>query len=71
MDHDGSINQSLLIRSSSEQLSSNVKGMTGLLINGHAGENYILNQEEQIEVVKIARSVVPKDTVLVSGLNLE
>ena len=50
---------------------SKVQGMTGLLINGHAGENYILSQEEQIEVVEIARSTVPKDTVLVSGLNLE
>ena len=29
-----------------EQLSC-VEGMTGLLINGHAGENYILNKDEQ------------------------
>ena len=69
MEQDGTINKKIL-KDHLQEL-SNVQGMTGLLINGHAGENYILNQEEQIELVKITRSVVPKDSIIVSGLNFE
>ena len=46
-------------------------GIKGLLINGHAGENHILSQDEQVELVKITRSVVSNDTLIVSGLNAE
>ena len=49
----------------------NTDGIKGLLLNGHAGENYILDKEEQIEIVKITRSVVPKNTIIVSGLSFE
>ena len=45
MDHEGKINKSLLIDHIMQL--SKVQGMTGLLINGHAGENYILSQEGQ------------------------
>jgi len=69
MDQDGNINKIVLIDHLKEF--SNIEGMTGLLINGHAGENYILNKEEQIELVKITRSVVSKETIVVSGLNFE
>ena len=69
MDQDGNINKTVLIDHLKEF--SNIEGMTGLLINGHAGENYILNKEEQIELVKITRSVVSKETIVVSGLNFE
>ena len=55
MEQNGKIDKLVLI-DHIEQL-SNVEGMTGLLINGHAGENYILDKDEQIEIVKIARSV--------------
>ena len=69
MDQDGNINKIVLVDHLKEF--SNIEGMTGLLINGHAGENYILNKEEQIELVKITRSVVSKETIVVSGLNFE
>ena len=69
MEQNGNIDKPVLI-DHIEQL-SNVEGMTGLLINGHAGENYILNIDEQVEIVKIARSVVSKDTIIVSGINFE
>ena len=69
MEQDGNIDTPVLI--DHIKLLSNVAGMTGLLINGHAGENYILNKDEQVEIVKIARSVVSKDTIIVSGINFE
>ena len=69
MEQDGKINKTIL-KDHLQEL-SNVKGITGLLINGHAGENYILDKEEQIEIVKITRSVVPKNTIIVSGLSFE
>ena len=32
---------------------SDVKGIRGLLVNGHAGENFTLSADEQIQVLKI------------------
>ena len=69
LEQDGTINKTIL-KDHIKEL-SNIQGMTGLLINGHAGENYILSQEEQIELVKITRSVVSNETIIVSGLNFE
>jgi 4-hydroxy-tetrahydrodipicolinate synthase len=46
-------------------------GMTGLLVNGHAGENFTLSREEKRRVVEIARAECPDDTVLVCGINAE
>ncbi len=48
-----------------------VKGIRGLLINGHAGENFVLSLAEKRRVVEIARTVAPKDCLLVSGVNHE
>lgn len=48
-----------------------VKGIRGLLINGHAGENFVLSLAEKRRVVEIARAVAPKDCLLVSGVNHE
>ena len=42
MEQDGKINKTIL-KDHLQEL-SNVKGITGLLINGHAGENYILDK---------------------------
>lgn len=50
---------------------SHVPGIRGLLINGHAGENFVLTREEKRRVVEIARASVPKDCLLVSGVNHE
>ena len=49
----------------------NTKGIRGLLINGHAGENFTLSESEQVEVIKIAKKNKTKNTLLVSGLNFE
>ena len=48
-----------------------VKGIRGLLINGHAGENFTLTVAEKKRVVEIARAVAPVDCYLVSGVNQE
>lgn len=48
-----------------------VKGIRGLLINGHAGENVSLSRDEKRRVVELARQVCPADTLLVAGLNAE
>ena len=46
-------------------------GIKGLLLNGHAGENFTLNVDEQIKVIKIAKKYKGLDKKLISGLNFE
>ena len=46
-------------------------GIRGLLVNGHAGENFLLSSEEKRRLVEIARAVCPPDCLLVSGVNAE
>lgn len=46
-------------------------GIRGLLINGHAGENFVLTSAEKRRVVEIAKAVAPKDCVICSGVNAE
>jgi 4-hydroxy-tetrahydrodipicolinate synthase len=46
-------------------------GVKGLLINGHAGENFLLTREELSRVVAIAREAVPKECWLTAGINAE
>lgn len=46
-------------------------GIRGLLVNGHAGENFFLSNEEKCRVVETARAVSPPDCLLVSGVNSE
>ena len=48
-----------------------VPGIRGLLLNGHAGENFTLCLSEKRRIVEIARQVVPDDCYLVSGVNHE
>lgn len=45
-------------------------GMAGLLVNGHAGENYALDEAELVAVVRIARAVSGRSRV-VAGINAE
>jgi 4-hydroxy-tetrahydrodipicolinate synthase len=47
-----------------------IDGITGLLINGHAGENFLLSREEKRRVIEIAHSVCPH-SILVTGVNSE
>jgi 4-hydroxy-tetrahydrodipicolinate synthase len=46
-------------------------GIKGLLLNGHAGENFTLNIDEQTKVIKIAQKYKGLDKKLISGLNFE
>ena len=46
-------------------------GIRGLLVNGHAGENFVLDRAEKKRVVKIAREASPPECLIVSGVNAE
>ena len=47
------------------------KGIKGLLLNGHAGENFTLSVNEQIKVIEIAKKYKNPNKKLISGLNFE
>ncbi|MBP2151013.1 dihydrodipicolinate synthase family protein [Xanthobacter flavus] len=47
------------------------EGMAGLLVNGHAGENFALERQELSEVVRTARSVAGTGHKVVAGINCE
>ena len=47
-----------------------VDGLLGFLINGHAGENFLLSADEKKRVVEIARAIVGK-RLIVAGVNQE
>jgi 4-hydroxy-tetrahydrodipicolinate synthase len=46
-------------------------GIAGLLVNGHAGENFVLTSQEKRRVVEIARANAPADCVICCGVNAE
>ncbi|MDA9412489.1 dihydrodipicolinate synthetase [Bradyrhizobium sp. CCBAU 45384] len=46
-------------------------GINGLLVNGHAGENFVLSLAEKLRVVELARRHAPEDCLIVSGVNHE
>jgi 4-hydroxy-tetrahydrodipicolinate synthase len=50
---------------------SAVPGINGLLVNGHAGENFVLSISEKRRVVEIVRESCRKDCLIVSGVNQE
>ena len=50
---------------------SNVKGIRGLLVNGHAGENFTLSADEQIQILKIIKESIKKESLIISGVNFE
>ncbi|UPK39219.1 dihydrodipicolinate synthase family protein [Bradyrhizobium sp. 186] len=50
---------------------ASVPGINGLLVNGHAGENFVLSLAEKRRVVELARAHAPKDCLIVSGVNHE
>ncbi|MDB5816843.1 MAG: dihydrodipicolinate synthetase [Rhizobacter sp.] len=66
---DGRIDEDALARHLAKV--SNADGITGLLINGHAGENFMLSREDKRRVVAIARRACPSHTLLVCGINAE
>lgn len=50
---------------------SSKDGIVGLLINGHAGENFVLNGQEKLRVIQIAHEVCGQKSILVNGINAE
>ena len=48
-----------------------IDGIKGLLLNGHAGENFTLNKDEQIKVIKISKKFLNSNNKIISGLNFE
>ena len=50
---------------------SEVKGIRGFLVNGHAGENFTLSADEQIQVLKIIKKSIKKEALIISGVNFE
>jgi 4-hydroxy-tetrahydrodipicolinate synthase len=50
---------------------ASTSGINGLLVNGHAGENFVLSLAEKQRVVELAREHAPKDCLIVSGVNHE
>jgi 4-hydroxy-tetrahydrodipicolinate synthase len=66
---DYSIDEAALARHIAEV--SHTPGIQGLLINGHAGENFVLDSREKERVVEIARAEVPGNCVICSGVNAE
>ncbi|HYS67928.1 MAG TPA: dihydrodipicolinate synthase family protein [Paraburkholderia sp.] len=48
-----------------------VDGIVGLLINGHAGENFALSRDEKRRVVEIAHSECGDRSIIVAGVNSE
>ena len=50
---------------------SRVPGIRGLLINGHAGENFVLGAAEKRRVIEIARASIPAACLLCAGVNAE
>ncbi len=50
---------------------SHTPGIRGLLVNGHAGENYVLSLEEKLSVLRTARAVAPASCFITSGVNHE
>lgn len=50
---------------------SNVDGIVGLLVNGHAGENATLSRSEKLRVIEIANQVCGGRSIIVAGINCE
>ncbi|HSF96836.1 MAG TPA: dihydrodipicolinate synthase family protein [Thermohalobaculum sp.] len=50
---------------------ASVPGIRGLLINGHAGENFVLTRSEMRHVIEVVRATVGPDCWLTAGVNAE
>ena len=46
-------------------------GIAGILCNGHAGENFLLDRAEQKRVIAIARETLGPRGIVVAGINHE
>lgn len=68
MDSEGRIDDAQLERHLADVVKT--EGLAGLLVNGHAGENFALDREELKTVVRIARKV-SGDHKVIAGVNAE
>jgi 4-hydroxy-tetrahydrodipicolinate synthase len=50
---------------------TNTPGIKGVLINGHAGENYVLSRDEKRRVAELTRQSVPTECLICCGINNE
>jgi 4-hydroxy-tetrahydrodipicolinate synthase len=50
---------------------ANTPGIKGVLINGHAGENFVLTADEKRRVVELARDSLPAECLITCGINEE
>jgi 4-hydroxy-tetrahydrodipicolinate synthase len=50
---------------------TSVDGIVGVLVNGHAGENFALSRADKRRIVEIAKSVCGKRSIIVAGVNSE
>ena len=50
---------------------ASVAGIRGLLINGHAGENFHTTNAEKQRVIELCRRSVSQESVLIAGINSE
>ena len=50
---------------------AHVAGMRGLLVNGHAGENFLTTADEKKRVIELCRANVPEGCLLIAGINAE
>ena len=69
MHDDGAIDEEALVRH--VDTLARVEGLRGLLVNGHAGENFALQRAECRRVVEIARHAADDRLLLVAGINAE
>jgi len=69
MHDDGAIDEEALVRH--VDTLARVEGLRGLLVNGHAGENFALERAECRRVVEIARHAADDRLLLVAGINAE
>jgi len=66
---DGSVDEAALARHLTDAVAAD--GIVGVLINGHAGENFTLSRAEKKRVVEIARETIGHKAILVCGINAE
>jgi 4-hydroxy-tetrahydrodipicolinate synthase len=65
----GAIDEDLLARHFTEL--AEVDGIVGVLCNGHAGENFLLDRDERRRVVEIATQAIGNRAIIVSGVLCE
>ena len=66
---DGTIDEAAIAAHLSDAVAA--EGIVGVLINGHAGENFMLSRAEKRRVVEIAKATIGERAILVCGVNAE